>query len=110
MHTIGKITSLLVLAVEGTLIKGFLLMKFYAWFIASTFGVSELTLVQALGLSFFVGFLTFKYKEDEAKRTTTEVVTEAKRTTTEVVTEALGIYLVGHPLILLMGWILSLFM
>jgi hypothetical protein len=99
MHTIGKITSLLVLAAVGTLIKGFLLMKFYAWFIAPTFEVSELTLVQALGLSFFVGFLTFKYKKDEAKRTTTEVVTEA-----------LGIYLVGYPLILLMGWILSLFM
>jgi hypothetical protein len=99
MHTIGKITSLLVLAVIGTLIKGFLLMKFYAWFIAPTFGISELTLVQSLGLSFFVGFITFKYKKEEKKRTTTEIITEA-----------LGFYLVGYPLVLLMGWILSLFM
>jgi hypothetical protein len=99
MHTIGKITSLLVLAVVGTLFKGFLLMKFYAWFIAPTFGMSELTLVQALGLSFFVSLITFKYKKEENERTTREALAEA-----------LGMYLVGYPFILLMGWILSLFM
>jgi len=66
MEAIGKFFAYVILLVVSTVISGLVLMKLWAWFIAGTFGVIELNLVQSIGLSFVVHFLTAKMpKKDE---------------------------------------------
>ncbi len=54
----GAIIFAIVIVIFTTIINGLVFVQLWDWFIATTFGVSPLTLPQALGLSLVVGSFT----------------------------------------------------
>lgn len=63
MEAFGKFCTVLILMFVGSIVSGFIFMKFWEWFVISTFDVQALTVVQALGLSFFLTYVTIKIKK-----------------------------------------------
>lgn len=53
----GKVVLAVVLLVASTLVNGLVLTRLWAWFVASTFGVRELSVAEAIGLALTVRFL-----------------------------------------------------
>jgi len=53
--------------IATTIWRGFVITHLWAWFVVSTFGLAPLTIVQAIGLSLIVAFLTFQYIHDSDK-------------------------------------------
>ena len=55
---IGKFFMAIIAAVLLTLLRGYIFSKFWLWFIVSTFDADPIRIVEAIGLSFVVGFIT----------------------------------------------------
>lgn len=53
--------GVLVLVVFGTLWRGFVFMKLWAWFAVPAFGFAPLTMVLAMGVALIVSFLTVQF-------------------------------------------------
>lgn len=49
METLGKIVFAVISIAIGTLISAFVLVKLWGWFITPTFGIVQLTILQAIG-------------------------------------------------------------
>lgn len=58
MAALGLITFSLGSMVVLTILRGLVLQALWGWFMVTTFGLPTLTLVEALGLSLVVSFLT----------------------------------------------------
>lgn len=67
MEAFGKFITGLILTIFLTIVGGFVLVKFWDWFIIPIFQFKSLTLIQAIGLSYFISYIktTFKRNEDE---------------------------------------------
>lgn len=68
MEAIGKFVTGIVLAIFGTISRGFVIMKLWGWFMVTTFALPTLGLIQAMGVSLVVGLLTAEFsniKTDE---------------------------------------------
>jgi hypothetical protein len=70
MAVLGLIFFTLGSMVGLTLIRGLVLQALWGWFIVTTFALPDLTLVQALGLSLVVSFLTMQLENDDPKNDT----------------------------------------
>lgn len=78
---------------------GVVAMKLWLWFVVPIFGFKALTLVQAWGLAFFVGFLTHQltFNTNKDERSDTEKITHYCTAIT-------------YPwMVLGMGWIIKTF-
>jgi len=60
MENLGKFVSIVVLLSLSTIITGFTLSVLWGWFITPTFNVMELTIIQAIGISFTKNYMFFK--------------------------------------------------
>ena len=58
MKIIGNIVATLVALVLGTIIGGFVLSKLWVWFMVPIFDLNPLRIVEAIGLTFIVGYMT----------------------------------------------------
>lgn len=65
MAAVGVLTFTLGGVFVLTIIRGLVLQALWGWFIVTTFGLPELSLVEALGLSLVVGFLTMHIDNDD---------------------------------------------
>jgi len=68
----GYFIAILFLAVPAAMWRGYVLSVIWSWFIVTTFGLPELTIVQAIGLSIVVGYFKMSYntkKEQNEERT-----------------------------------------
>ena len=97
METIGKITSFFITVIVGAILSGFVLMKFWAWFIVPIFSLPTLTVVQAIGLGFIIRWLTHEKEVDEDKDFVEILIMSLK-----------GIVSLGVAFF--MGWIIHLFL
>jgi len=67
MKDFGEICYLILLAVLGVFINGFVFMKMWLWFIYPTFTAVQLGFVHATGIMVIFTFILHKKKEDGAK-------------------------------------------
>ena len=98
MKQFGEIMFILITAFIAVIINAFILMKLWGWFIASTFSLDRLTLVQAIGLALIVNFLLAKY-DPKAK----------KENTMEQWMKRFTFIIIYASITLLIGWFVSLF-
>lgn len=91
---LGVLIALPLVMVYGYFVNGFVLSKLWSWFVVTTFGMEPLTIVQALGVSIVIGFLTSKPVQDDDKN----------KTTTEKIAKYIGIMLAPW-VTLFAGWI-----
>jgi hypothetical protein len=56
MKIIGYITMFLLFTVSFTILNGLVFCLLWKWFVASTFDVQSLTLLQSIGLGIFANF------------------------------------------------------
>ena len=57
MQKIGEVTVSFILNILTTILRGFVIVKMWEWFVIPTFGVFEIELIQAIGISTFISFL-----------------------------------------------------
>jgi len=65
MKTIGQITAVVLSVVIFAIMGGFVLMKLWNWIIVPIFALNELTFIQAIALSVFVGYVKAKGSPEE---------------------------------------------
>ena len=94
MKTLGKIIVAIALIVISVILRGYIIAKFWGWFLMPIFNVDEITIGNALGLSVFVGIFTYS---QDTKRGEDKSFWEL----------SLGV-LIGYLLFLLFGWLLKL--
>ena len=98
MKTFGKIMFVIITLLLSVIAKGFAILKLWNWFVATTFHITTLSLVQAIGISFLVSFLTLRYERS----------TEAEEFWIGYAKQLAYTFL-GAGIALLSGWILLLF-
>lgn len=58
MKIIGSVVATVVALVLGAIIGGFVLSKLWVWFMVPIFDLNPLSIVEAIGLTFIVGYMT----------------------------------------------------
>lgn len=95
METFGKICFSIIAIIVSTLLSGFIFMLMWGWFVVPTFNLQYLTLIQCIGLRFFLNqFSSNQLKQDF---------------TFAELGEMFARELISGGLILLLGWIIHLF-
>lgn len=64
----GALVSIPALLAISTILNGWVLVYLWLWFISPVFGLAELTLGQAIGLSMVVSFLSYQYIESQKSK------------------------------------------
>lgn len=67
METFGKICLVVVLLVLISLLQGYVFSNLWAWLIAPTFKVEPLTVMQSIGLAFFIAYVKQPKNSKEEK-------------------------------------------
>ena len=99
METFGKICFTLISMVITTIITGYVFQTLWEWFIVPTFTMQSLTLVQAIGISFFINYLKMNLdKKDD------------KEFSMELVFKSLAMSIVMSLFVFGIGWTITLFM
>lgn len=57
MEAFGKLSAAIIMIVISVAIRAFVLVKLWAWFITGTFDLQRITMLEAMGLSLFLGYL-----------------------------------------------------
>ncbi len=91
------------LIVVGSVANGFALVKLWEWFIVPIFNVSALTVVQAIGISMVVGFLTYQ-------ATSSDDSSSGDKSLTAIVSGSLIAVILRPAIVLFFGWIVTLFL
>ena len=101
MKIIGSIVATIVALVLGAIMGGFVLSKLWVWFMVPIFDVNPLRIVEAIGLTFIVGYMTKNHVES-GKTLEGPFLEELLKAFLQTVVIA-GMFL-------LIGWIIHLFM
>ena len=65
---LGGAVGIFALLVISSLLRGFVLVKIWGWFIVPLFHLPVLTLLPAIGLALVVGFMTYQYQYSKDER------------------------------------------
>jgi hypothetical protein len=87
--------------VATALLRAWVLICLWEWFIVASFGVTMINIPTAIGITLIAGMLT----QHNAKTSTGE-----KKDTSTLIGEIFGLAVVGPLLVLFMGWIVKGFM
>jgi ABC-type Mn2+/Zn2+ transport system permease subunit len=90
------IIGILLMVPVSAIWNGFVIVRLWHWFIVSTFGITELTIMQGLGLSLVASLLTYNSAAAQNKDDSTAMV--------------IARALLVPALFLLLGYIYSLFL
>jgi len=63
MKNFGEFMVIILTTIISIIVKGFVLMKLWVWFITPTFNVNPLRLIETIGLVILLSFIFGKYKE-----------------------------------------------
>ena len=74
MKYIGYISATIIFWVYSSVLNGWALTKLWAWFIVPTFGLEQLTIVAAIGLSLVVKYLTMQIKINDKEKPYSETL------------------------------------
>ena len=106
METLGKIVFAVISIAIGTLISAFVLVKLWGWFITPTFGIVQLTILQAIGFDLVKQWLLYSItmkladiKPTDKTKSLTHTMFEALFVSTGIGTVTL---LIGYAIHLLM--------
>lgn len=99
MEIIGKFFTWVTFLIIIIIVNGFVLSKLWYWFIVQTFDIKPITLIQAVGLSLIIGYLTMKKNMGEDK----------KKDFSEIASDWFSI-IIYNFMVLFLGYIISLFM
>lgn len=98
MEYLGKFFFIVIAMVISSIIGAFVLLKLWMWFVFPVFIVPALTIWQAMGISFFIGYL----KIDLTKNSD-----DNDDSLTDRIAHILITVIVYAALVLGLGWILS---
>lgn len=99
METFGKICFTLTTMIITTLISGFVFQTLWGWFIVPTFTMQPMTLIQAIGISFFINYIKMNLSEKNDDEFSMEFVLKIL-----LMSVAMALFNLG------LGWIITLFM
>jgi len=88
----------------NSVLNGWVLTKLWAWFMVPTFGLPELGIVPAIGLSMIIGYLT---QHATSSKSSDE---DKYKSSGQRIAEAIGKAIFVPLFYLFIGWIVSLFM
>ena len=100
MENFGKFMAIVMSMIFNPIIRGYVFLSLWAWFIVPTFSVNPLRLIEAIGLMFIVGYLSTKFNLDEK---------EHEKSFAERMITATLIQLFYSGIVLLFGWIIFQF-
>lgn len=101
MKNFGYFMFLILSVVTAILLRGFVLIYLWEWFIVSVFSLPPLGFVNALGFSLIVHYLT---QQDIDKKE------DKDRDLSDIIGRIIGQAVFYPLLILLLGWFFTLFM
>ena len=101
MKIIGSVIATVVALVLGAIIGGFVLSKLWVWFMVPIFDLNPLRIVEAIGLTFIVGYMT-KDPIESNKTLEGPFLDELLKAFLQTLVMAAGF--------LFIGWIIQLFM
>ena len=101
MKIIGSVVATIVALVLGAIIGGFVLTKLWVWFMIPIFDLNPLSIVEAIGLTFIVGYMT-KNPAETNKTLEGPFLEELFKAFLQTLLTAGGF--------LFIGWIIQLFM
>lgn len=101
MKIIGSVVATVVALVLGAIIGGFVLSKLWVWFMVPIFDLNPLRIVEAIGLTFIVGYMT-KDPVESGKTLEGPFLEELLKAFLQTLVMAGGF--------LFIGWIIQLFM
>ena len=74
MENFGKFTFIILSLILLPLLNGFIVSKLYLWFIVPTFNMEPLRIVEAIGLSLIVKYMTTITKRSDSETTFKDLV------------------------------------
>ncbi len=99
MEALGKFTAFILMAIIAAILTGFVVLKFWGWFVSPIFEIQQIRLVEAIGLVFLINYLQARYDDNATKGDFWEKFISR------------SVFLVIYSgLTLLAGYIMSLFM
>jgi hypothetical protein len=99
METFGKVCFTLITMVITALIGGFVFQTLWGWFIVPTFTMQPMTLIQAIGTSFFINYLKMNLGKKSDDEFSMKFVLKAL-----VMSVVMALFVLG------LGWVITLFM
>ncbi len=96
------IVGIVAVMVVSSIINGFVLSTLWSWFVVPTFGLPELSIAAAIGISLIIRTLTYQDKSNETKK--------EDETFSEKIIPAIGVAIFAPLLTLFFGWVIHLFM
>lgn len=92
MKAVGYTVAFLVAMILSSLINGYGLSVIWSWFMVTIFGLPELTIPAAIGVSLVVSFLTYNESSESNGKGVLELLGEMLA---KAIGKTLGIILVG---------------
>jgi len=99
MAFIIAILGVAVLLIIGTIWRGFVLSILWAWFAVPIFGLPALSITAAIGVALVIGFLVYQHQHYEDTRSDYQKIASS-----------VGVVIFYPALVLLMGWVVTLFL
>lgn len=96
MRILGYATTTVILAVISSIWRGYVLSVIWRWFMVAAFGVPQLGIATAIGLSLIVSFLTDKVDRHTNEKSWGELLAEGFASTLLSPLLTLGIAWVVH--------------
>lgn len=102
MKNIGYIVVTLVSAIVNTIYGGYALSVLWQWFISRTFGITQLSIPAAIGLSLIISYLTHQTLPEDSN--------DKNKTYGEKLFKGIIIGILKPSFALFFGWIVFQFM
>lgn len=74
MEALGRLSLSTILFLISILVRSFVYMKLWSWFIVYAFGVMEINFIQTVGLTFMWNYMRVKTKKDVEENTIEDTV------------------------------------
>ena len=97
MENFGKFIAILLTMIINPIIRGYVFISLWGWFVVTTFNLNPLRLVEGIGLMFVFGYLTTKLNVDE--KNDTSLVEKLLTHTISQIIYAVMILLFGYILV-----------
>ena len=100
MEFFGKMCFTVIALIISTIVGGYVFLQMWMWFILPVFKLPNLSMIDAIGLSFFVDYLKNNYnkKSDETEKDISKIALKGILTT-----------IIWSVIILGLGYLLTLF-
>lgn len=109
METLGTLVFMIIAFVATVTINGYVISVLWGWFIASTFGLMQINIIQAIGVSLFIAY----FKSNKPTLSSIHKANlEAKEKESEVskLVKMIGNAIVSGAVILGLGWVILQYM